>query len=76
MSIFQTILNMKYPPESKTPYILDKEQDQRIFAKLEQFKDKKLTPEQEELVKFLYTQLETDWRTPLEEYIDKFLKEV
>ena len=65
---------MKYPPEPKTPYILGKEQDQRIFAKLEQFKDKKLTPEQEELVKFLYTQLETEWRTPLEEFIDKLLE--
>ena len=67
---------MKYPPEPKTPYILDKEQDQRIFAKLEQFKDKKLTPEQEELVKFLYTQLETEWQTPLEEFIDKLLKKI
>lgn len=65
---------MKFPPEPKTPYILDKEQDQRIFAKLEQFKNKKLASEQEELVKLLYTQLETDWRTPLEEFIDKLLK--
>ncbi len=67
---------MKFSPEPKTLYILDKEQDQRIFAKLEQFKNKKLTPEHEELIKFLYTQLETDWRTPLEEYIDKLLKEL
>jgi len=64
---------MKFPPEPKTLYILDKEQDQHIFAKLEQFKNKKLIPEQEELIKLLYTQLETDWRTPLEEYIDKLL---
>src|SRR3989344_4733749 len=54
----------------------EKEQDQHIFAKLEQFKNKKLIPEQEELIKLLYTQLETDWRTPLEEYIDKLLKEL
>lgn len=67
---------MRFPPEPKTPYIIDKEQDQRIFAKLEQFKNKKLTSEQEELIKFLYTQLETDWRTPLEELIDKLLKEI
>ena len=67
---------MKYPPEPKTSYIFDKEQDQRIFAKLGQFKNRKLTLEQEKLVEFLYTQLETDWRTPLEEYIDKLLKEL
>ncbi len=66
---------MKFPPEPKTPYILDKEQDQRIFKKLEKFKDHNLTKEQEELVKFFYTQLETDWRTPLEELIDKLLKD-
>lgn len=65
---------MKFPPDPKTPYILDKEQDKRIFAKLEQFKDKKLTPKQEELIKFLYTQLEDDWRTPLEEFVDELLK--
>ena len=64
---------MKFPPEPKTLYILDKEQDQHIFAKLEHFTNKKLIPEQEELIKLLYTQLETDWRTPLEEYIDKLL---
>ena len=67
---------MKFPPEPKTSYILDKERDQRIFAKLEQFKNKKLTPEHEELIKLLYTQLETDWRTPLKELIDKLLKEL
>ena len=61
---------MEFPPKSKTPYILDKEQDQRIFAKLAQFKDKSLD-HAEDLIKFLYTQLETDWRTPLEEFVDR-----
>ncbi|MDO8590185.1 MAG: hypothetical protein Q7R69_02840 [bacterium] len=64
---------MKFPPEPKTPYILDKEQDKRIFEKLSKFKNKKLTKGQEELIAFLYTQLEDDWRTPLEEFIDKLL---
>jgi len=65
---------MKFPPEPKTPYVLDKEQDRRIFRKLSQFKKRKLSKEEEELIKFLYTQLETDWRTPLEEFIDKLLE--
>lgn len=66
---------MKFPPAPRTPYILDKEQDKRIYEKLAQFKDKKLTTEQEKLIIFLYTQLEDDWRTPLEEFIDKFLQD-
>lgn len=67
---------MKFPPKPKTPYILDKNQDLLIFAKLAQFQKKKLSREKEELVKFLYTQLEEDWRTPLEEFTDKLFKQV
>lgn len=66
---------MDFPPSPKTPYILNKEQDQRIFAKLEKFREKKLSREQEMLVRFFYAQLETDWRTPLEEAVDKLLSE-
>ncbi len=68
--------NMKFPPKPKTPYILDKEQDRRIFAKLAQFQKKEFSGEKEELIKLLYTQLEKDWRTPLEEFTDKLLKQV
>ncbi|MEK7144295.1 MAG: hypothetical protein AAB794_00315 [Patescibacteria group bacterium] len=65
---------MKIPPDPRTPYILDKEQDQRIFAKLGRFQKRKLTSEEEKLVAFLYSQLETDWRTPLEEFTDDLLR--
>ena len=65
---------MKFPPDPRTPFLLDKKQDQRIFAKLRQFQNQKLTNEEEYLVKFLYSQLETDWRTPLEEFIDDLLR--
>ena len=54
--------------------MLDKEQDQRIFAKLASFSGRELTQEQEELIQFIYTQLETDWRTPLEEFLDRLLQ--
>lgn len=62
---------MEFPPKAKTKYVFDNEQDKRIFEKLAKFKDKKLTPKDEELVRFLYSQLEEDWRGPLEEFIDK-----
>lgn len=65
---------MKFPPEPNTPYVLDKEQDQSIFAKLDKLKGSRLTEKQEELIKLLYSQLETDWRTPLEEFVDKLLE--
>ncbi len=65
---------IKFPPKPKTPYILEKEQDKVILKKLARFEGKKLVKEQENLIKFLYSQLEDDWRTPLEKFIDKLLK--
>jgi hypothetical protein len=62
---------MKFPPEPKTPYVLDKEKYRVIFEKLKKFEDKKLSKEDEELVKFLYSQMEENWETPLEKFIDK-----
>ena len=67
---------MEFPPKPKTPYILGKEQDRRIFGKLAEFANLRLTAEQEKLISFLYTQLETDWRTPLEIYADELFKKV
>ena len=65
---------MKFPPKPKTPYLFPKEQDKIIFEKLSKFKDRKLSKDEENLIKFLYSQLEDDWRTPLEKFIDKLLK--
>ena len=62
---------MKFPPEPKTPYLLPKQQDKTIFEKLTKFKDKKLSEDDEELIELFYSQLEDDWRTPLEKAIDK-----
>jgi hypothetical protein len=63
---------MKIPPDPKTPYILDKEQDKRILEKLNKLAERDFSDKK--LLKFLYTQLETDWRTPLEEFIDELLE--
>jgi len=65
---------MKFPPKPKTPYVLPEPQDRRIFRKLQKFSKKKLSREEEKLIKLLYSQLEIDWRTPLEKFIDKLLK--
>jgi len=65
---------MKFPPKPKTPYILDKAQDKRIMRKLNQLSKRKLSKNEEKLTKLLYSQLETDWRTPLEKFIDQLLK--
>ena len=65
---------MKFPPEPKTSYILDEGKDKRIFEKLSKFEKHTLSKKDEELIQILYSQLEDDWRTPLEEFIDKLLK--
>ena len=63
---------MDTPPKPKTPYILDKEQDKRILEKLNKLAEKGF--KDEKLLSLLYSQLETDWRSPLEEFIDKLLE--
>mgnify|MGYP001579780440 CR=1 FL=1 len=63
---------MKIPPDPKTSYILDKEQDKRILEKLNKLAENSF--HDEKLLRFLYSQLETDWRTPLEDFIDDLLK--
>lgn len=65
---------MELPPEPKTKYVFDNEQDKRIFAKLGKFEILALNQEQEEVVKFLYSQLETNWRDPFEAFADEFLE--
>lgn len=65
---------MKFPPKPKTSYLFPKEQDKVIFDKLSKFEKCKLNAENEKLIKLLYSQLEDDWRTPLEEFTDELLK--
>jgi hypothetical protein len=65
---------MKFPPKPKSAYILDNAQDRRIFNNLSVISKKKLTNEKQLLLKLLYSQLEKDWRTPLERFIDQMLK--
>lgn len=67
-------LTMKFPPKPKTPYILDSAQDKRIFKKLATLAKGAKNPTEKRVVRFLYSQLERDWRTPLERFINKLLR--
>ena len=69
-----SIYKMKFPPKQKNKYVFDNEQDRRIYNKLLYFKNKKLSKDETTLIKFLFSQLEKNWRDPLEKFIDKLLK--
>ena len=62
---------MKFPPDPKTPYLLPTPQDKLLFDKLAKFEGKNLSKEDKKLIEFLYSQLEQDWRTPLEKFNDE-----
>ena len=65
---------MKFPPKPKTPYVLDTAQDKRLFRKLERLSKQTRGKGRERLVRLLYSQLERDWRTPLEKFINSLVK--
>ena len=62
--------------EQKAAYNIENDQDRRIFALLKKFSEKELTEEEEEIIKFLYSQLEKDWRTPLEQMANQLYLEL
>jgi hypothetical protein len=64
---------MKFPPKSKNHYILDSAQDKRIFKKLNVLA-RRVGKKDSRLLTFLYSQLEKDWATPLENFVDGLLK--
>ena len=65
---------MKIPPTPKTKYVFPEAQDRRIFAKLKMLGRRKLNRDQQVILKLLFTQLEDDWRTPLEKFVDKLTR--
>lgn len=60
--------------EEKKKYVLKTEQDYDILRKIKQLEKKKLSNADKELVTFLRTQLEEDWRTPMIKQLDELLK--
>ena len=55
-------------------YVLSTDNDHEILGKIHELEKKKLSESDKELVEFIRTQLEEDWRTPLVEVLDKLMK--
>ena len=56
----------KYPLPTKKDYL--------ILRKIYQLEEKKLSAKDKELVKFIRSQLQDNWRTPLIKSLNKLLK--
>ncbi|OHA09858.1 MAG: hypothetical protein A3A44_02750 [Candidatus Sungbacteria bacterium RIFCSPLOWO2_01_FULL_60_25] len=65
---------MKIPPKPKTRYVFPEAQDRRIFAKLKLLGRRELNRDQQVILKLFFSQMEDDWRTPLEKFVDKLLR--
>lgn len=65
---------MEVTAEEKKKYVLKTKQDYEILAKIKQLEKKKLSKPDRELVAFLRTQLEEDWRTPVILQLGELLK--
>ena len=61
--------------EEKRKYVLAKDEDFIILRKCKQLENLDLNKEDKELVEFIKTQLEDDWRTPLIKKLNELLKE-
>lgn len=66
-------LNKIASPEEKKRYILSEEKDYMILEKIHELETKNLSTEDKKLVKFIRTQLEKEWRTPIIKFLDKLL---
>lgn len=55
-------------------YVLSTDSDYEILNKIYKLEKKKLNNEDKRLVKFIRTQLEYDWRRPINELLDRLLK--
>jgi len=59
----------------KKKYVMSTDKDFEILAKIKKIeKMKKLSKQDRFIIKFIRTQLERDWRTPLLKALDKILK--
>lgn len=55
---------------------LDEKRDYKILEIIYELEKKKLNKEQKELVKFLKSQLEDDWRKPLLKFLKKLINNI
>ncbi|MBU2542808.1 hypothetical protein KJ785_04590 [Patescibacteria group bacterium] len=68
--------NFKIKPTDKKKLPLKEDMDYKILEMIYELEKKKLNKEQKELVKFLKTQLEDDWRKPLLKFLKKLSKKI
>ena len=60
--------------EEKKKYVLKTEQDYEILDLIHKLEKENLSSEDKDLVMFIRTQLEDDWRTPIIELLNKLHK--
>jgi len=67
--------NFKIRTADKKRLLLEEKRDYEILEMIYELEKRKLSKEQEELVRFLKSQLEDDWRKPLLRFVKKFVKQ-
>ncbi|MBI3260886.1 hypothetical protein HYZ64_00750 [Candidatus Berkelbacteria bacterium] len=65
----------KVKPIDKKRYVLSTDADYEILGKIYALEAKKLSQRDRELVKFVRTQLEHNWRTPIIKLLNKMSKD-
>jgi len=64
----------KISPEEEEKYLLSTNRDYQILAKVKQLEKVSLSPDDEQLVEFIRSQLERDWRKGILDVLDKLFK--
>ena len=60
--------------EEKQKYVLSTDKDFEILGKIHQLEKQNLSQEDKRIVRFIRTQLQLDWRTPIIKLLEKLLK--
>ena len=60
----------------KKKLLLEEDRDYEILEKIYLLEKKKLTKDQKELVRFLKSQLQDDWRKPLLRFVNELIKKL
>jgi len=69
-------MKIKVKKADQKKLLLLQQRDYEILEKIYLLEKKKLNKEQKELIKFLKTQLEKNWRKPLLEFLNKLIKKI
>lgn len=64
----------KITSDERRKYVLSTDEDYEILNKIHQLERKELSAEDKRIVKFIRTQLQQDWRSPVIKLLDKISK--